>query len=710
MTNSAKGLLSFALVLFFVNGAHFLSDPPLAYKTTLPVYMNIELSESRVWDVEVRTESGKKLNFEDTIRYYAKAIRGKKQSRTEITRHKLLPTTDLTGTRAPVVIAAEISGGRLVESVSLAFSGGMTADDLDAVIFSIGEKVTQLNAEDLLLFPENKDGSLTLPDSIRYTTSGFSGGINRMGALNDVVLFLTHPLASPAVLLYAVLLWLLAAFFLNRRQGGLENAISGVFSIKFDVSVKTEIVALAALAALAFLFRINGITRMNVFSDEIYAAITADPNKPFMTTFSDPGNPPLYYILLRCWSSLFGWNELTGKTLSVLTGSLFVVTIWYFVRTLLGRKQALIAAGLVTVSAYAIYWSHVLRTYSLLLTLTPLALAFFLNYFRNGKIKYLVLYALTCVALVNSHYYGVFVVMANAALLVAYQLKARTFSIGKNVPFFAANALVALSLVPFLMYMGFGGGLMNGGFNDMSVPSGKVSRAVFFAYKTIAYIGGFFSSNIALFGGFCVMCVFLARTLFRNDKNEKIASKYRFALWYSLGLSAIVIILAFSISMIRPMMKEKYFIVLYPSIVTILILFFCPIQGASRKPIQAIVFVLLLLGISGDMYFPTESAIFNETARYISLDNARYESFAVREHMKVDKPHEHNYNEYYSFFIEEQGSDAPVYYAGEKTPVVMYGHQFADGPIPDDMTHFTNVNIRGRYVTKYYSDGLISSY
>jgi len=158
MTNSAKGLLSFALVLFFVNGAHFLSDPPLAYKTTLPVYMNIELSESRVWDVEVRTESGKKLNFEDTIRYYAKAIRGKKQSGTEITRHKLLPTTDLTGTRAPVVIAAEISGGRLVESVSLAFSGGMTADDLDAVIFSIGEKVTQLNAEDLLLFPENKDG------------------------------------------------------------------------------------------------------------------------------------------------------------------------------------------------------------------------------------------------------------------------------------------------------------------------------------------------------------------------------------------------------------------------------------------------------------------------------------------------------------------------------------------------------------------------
>ncbi len=710
MTNSAKGLLSFALVLFFVNGAHFLYDPPPAYKTTLPVYMNIELPESRVWDVEVRTESAKKLNFEDTIRYYAKAIRGEKQSGTEITRHKLLPTTDLTGTRAPVVIAAEISGGRLVESVSLAFSGGMTADDLDAVIFSIGEKVTQLNAEDLLLFPENKDGSLTLPDSIRYTTSGFSGGINRMGALNDVVLFLTHPLASPAVLLYAVLLWLLAAFFLNRRQGGLENAISGVFSIKFDVSVKTEIVALAALTVLAFLLRINGISRMNVFRDEMYAAIKGNPNKPLLFAFSDPGNPPVYYILLRCWGSLFGWTELAGKTLSVMIGSLSVVTIWYYIRTLLGKKPALLAAALMTVSSYAIYWSHILRTYSLLLTLTPLILAFFLSYLRRQKPADLALYALSCVVLVNSHYYGVFVVMANFVLLIAHQARTRTFAIGKNLPFLAANALVALSLVPFLLYMGIGGGLMNDNFNVMSVPTGKASRAVALVCKAVGYIAGFFSLNIALFIGFCLLCAYLSLVLFRKDTDDTVSSKYRFALMFSLGLCAVVIILAFSISMFRPMMKEKYFIVLYPSVISILALFLCPIPGVSRKPIRVVVFALLMIGLSGDMYFPDESETFNETARYINLDSARYESFGVREHMSKIKRHDYIYNEFYSFFTGGKGDLDHVYLAGKNAPDVLYGHQFADGPIPDDMTHQTRINIRGTYVTKYYSDGLVSSY
>ncbi len=710
MTNSAKGFLSFALVLLLVNGAHYLSNPPPAYKTTLPVYVNIELPESHVWDVEVLTETRRKLDFEDTIRYYAKAIQGKKRSSCEITRHKLLPTTELTGTRAPIVIAAEISRGQTIEGISIALSGDMTLEEIDAIVVSVGEKVTHFGERDLNGFTLDKDGNFALADSIRYAASGFSGGINRMGTFNDAVLFLAHPLTSPSVFLYAALIWVLAVFFMKREQGGLENMISGALSLKFDVSVKTEIIVVVALTVLAFLFRINGITRMSLFRDEMYAAIKGNPSKPLLFAFSDPGNPPVYYLLLRCWGSLFGWTELAGKTLSVVIGSLSVVTMWYYIRTLLGKKPALFAASFMTVSSYAIAWSHLLRTYSFLLTLTPLVLVFFLKYLRRQKMTDLVLYVLSCVVLVNSHYYGVFVVMSNFVLLIIHQKRTRAFSVRKNLSFLAANALVALSLLPFLLYMGIEGGLMNSGFNEMSVPSGKVARAVFYVFKITGYVFGFFSLNIALFAGFCLLCACLFFILFRKESNDTVPSKYRFAFWYSLGFCASVIFLAFSASIFRPMMKEKYFIVLYPSIIAILALFFYPIQGVSRKPVRVVVFALLLLGLSGDMYYPEESELFHETARYISLDNARYESFGVRELMNHEKRHDYIYNEYYSFYNGGMGDFEDVYLAGKKAPEVLYGHPFADGPIPDDMTHQAKINIRGRYVTKYYSSELLSGY
>ncbi|HHU37427.1 MAG TPA: hypothetical protein GXZ47_09420 [Treponema sp.] len=710
MDNLAKRFFSFALILLLVNIAHFVSSPPPAYKKALPVYMNIELSEQNVWKVEVQTQSKKRLDFDDLIRYYVRIIRGKRHSINEVNRILLPPTTELSGQGLPIVIADEIARGKVIQRISLKLSAGMNVEDIDGITLSIGEKIIFFDSHELKGLAADEKGMIPLLDSIGHPDKHLSLGLNRLGPFNDFFLFLTNPLSSPTVLFYTGLLWMLLVFFKNRSKSSLDMLKSGIFPEKTDISRKMEIAILIVLTSISFLIRINKISQMNIFSDELYAVITADPNKSFLFTFTDAGNPPFYYILLRIWSSIWGWTEVSGKVLSVLIGSLSVLSIWYLIRNLLGKTPALIAAAFMTVSSYAVGWSHVIRTYALLLLLTPLVITFFLKYLREKKFRHLMLYTIASIILVNSHYYGVFVVLANAILSLLFQIQSRSFSFRKNIGFLLANIVIALSLAPFLLYMGIQEGLMNSAYNDMDVPSSKLLRVVFFTYKIIAYIGGFFSSNIIMFIVFCIIIVFLLRTLFQKENLGESLAKYRFALWYSLGFCVIIILLAFFVSIFRPMMKEKYFIVLYPSIITILTLFFCPIYPKSYTPIKSILFVLLLLGFSGDMYYPSESDVFHETAEFINLDSTRYHSFAVQEHIKKDKAHGPIYNQYFSFFTEGKGNFDSIFSPGKSVPEMLYGHPFANGPIPEQMTHCTKVFIRDRYVTKYYSQSLLSEY
>jgi hypothetical protein len=112
----------------------------------------------------------------------------------------------------------------------------------------------------------------------------------------------------------------------------------------------------------------------SLWLDEAITAVAVKNNSliQLVANFS-PGDfhPPLYYLLLKLWTDLFGYGELILRLPSVIFGILTV----YFVYKLGGKKAAL----LMSVNPLAVYYSQEARMYCLATLLVTAAGYFFLK-------------------------------------------------------------------------------------------------------------------------------------------------------------------------------------------------------------------------------------------------------------------------------------------------------------------------------------------
>ena len=77
-------------------------------------------------------------------------------------------------------------------------------------------------------------------------------------------------------------------------------------------------------------------------------------------------HPPLYYIALHYWRALFGESEFALRMLSVLCGVGLLIFTYLLARRLFTPRAGLIAAALVALSPFAVYYSQEARMYVML--------------------------------------------------------------------------------------------------------------------------------------------------------------------------------------------------------------------------------------------------------------------------------------------------------------------------------------------------------
>src|SRR3954469_12915120 len=75
--------------------------------------------------------------------------------------------------------------------------------------------------------------------------------------------------------------------------------------------------------------------------------------------------PPLYYVLAWVWSKLFGTGEVGLRSLSALFGTLAVPAAYLTARRLASPVAGAIAAGLVALNPYLVWYSQEARSYAL---------------------------------------------------------------------------------------------------------------------------------------------------------------------------------------------------------------------------------------------------------------------------------------------------------------------------------------------------------
>lgn len=160
------------------------------------------------------------------------------------------------------------------------------------------------------------------------------------------------------------------------------------------------------------------------------------------------GHPPLYYVLLHGWMSIFGTGDLAVRALSGLFSVGAIAAAWRAGRRLAGTDAATAAVVLVASSPFAIRYAVETRMYSLLVLLTLLGYLAVSNAIGRPSAWHLTAVGLVTGALVLTHYWALYLLAACLAVVGVDVMRGHRRSAGLRV--LGALAVGSLALVPWL--------------------------------------------------------------------------------------------------------------------------------------------------------------------------------------------------------------------------------------------------------------------
>jgi len=413
---------------------------------------------------------------------------------------------------------------------------------IDNIAFFVGNKLYYFSHEDVQQFRrvDDNDYAFFYIPGIYYEKSiVFKKWSNYYGDLNFGIKALTAFLLYPARFA-PVYLFLLLLLFMYRKQ------LSAFYAVALENKKATAVILLIIIVAVGFLLRRNGYTRHSAWSDELYSATYGgSPIQPFMSTFDDPGNPPFYYILLRFWFVIFGWSEESGTMLSVLLGTLSILTVYFMVKPFLGRKAALCAALFTAFSGFSIGYSQEMRAYILIMALAPLISLTLFNFINKPVLKNLLIYILLSIMIVNAHIYGILYVMANFFFYIAFTLYQRQWQWKTALFFSAGNVVIALSFLPYFLYI-------------LLVVGDDFSRDPSYLYQDLSPTAGHSFIFIVILVFSAAFFVFRKEIAKKNLEEKTLRNNQIPFAAYLLTLPASIFILAYLISFIKPLIAFRY--------------------------------------------------------------------------------------------------------------------------------------------------------
>jgi len=138
---------------------------------------------------------------------------------------------------------------------------------------------------------------------------------------------------------------------------------------------------------------------------------------------TDP-HPPLYYLLLRWWTGVFGVTEFGLRSMSLFFGvATILLTYLLAVKLFDNRGTGLVAASLVSVSMMHVYFGQEARMYTLLTTMTLASFYWYVDvvFAENPSRSSVARYVVATALLGYTHTFGAFLILAQNvhALLLA---------------------------------------------------------------------------------------------------------------------------------------------------------------------------------------------------------------------------------------------------------------------------------------------------
>jgi len=246
---------------------------------------------------------------------------------------------------------------------------------------------------------------------------------------------------------------------------------------------------LCAVATLAFVLRLNGISRYGFDGDELFSLQAADATwgHLFSTAIHDKSHPPLFYALLKLWIYLVPAEEGWVRLLPVLLGTALIPVTFAICRELrLPTADAAIVILLLSANALLINLSQHARMFALLDLTSATSIYCFIKFIETSLSGLgSTLLTVANLLLVYSHYWGWFVLFAELLILCVQRRK-------KIVAFLMSVFVVSLGFLPWVVVVAVAAG-----------PDAKLTAEIAWmgseaqTAADFAYLFGFLNGSVA---------------------------------------------------------------------------------------------------------------------------------------------------------------------------------------------------------------------
>jgi len=201
----------------------------------------------------------------------------------------------------------------------------------------------------------------------------------------------------------------------------------------------------AGIVLVAALIRILVINNQSYWWDEALTAYESGlPFGAMLTTVAHvETTPPLYFLLTWAWGHVFGTGEVALRSLSTIAGVALVPIAYLCAKELISRWAGVVAAALVAVNPFMIWYSQEARAYLLLAALTGASFLWFARALREPSRRNVSWWAVLSSLAVMTHFFAGFAIAPEASWLL---WRSRTRVVLGAI---AAVAVVQAAMLPF---------------------------------------------------------------------------------------------------------------------------------------------------------------------------------------------------------------------------------------------------------------------
>lgn len=211
----------------------------------------------------------------------------------------------------------------------------------------------------------------------------------------------------------------------------------------------TDYLMLGAIILLAFALRVFQLDAQSLRGDEAASALYASyplANIVEISRTVDP-HPPTFYISLHFWEILTGHREFALRFWTLIPALLSIAVIFALTRNFLGRRVAVIAAFLMAINSFHIWYSQDLRSYTWLLFIGILSSFALLKVLRHPSRKWWIVYIILSLLLIYIHYYALFIFVFHG-VFVLWKRESRALF----WRWLRAMATISLGFLPWFIY------------------------------------------------------------------------------------------------------------------------------------------------------------------------------------------------------------------------------------------------------------------